>query len=70
MIGFTYNSIMNVVANSPDYMKCFIQQQNIKTKITNTVLLKDNLDNLENLENLENLDKEDKEKENSIEKSI
>lgn len=42
MIGITYNSIMNVVANLPDYVKYFIQQQNIRTKITNTVILDEN----------------------------
>ena len=65
MIGFTYNSIMNVVANSPDYMKCFIQQQNIKNKITNTVQFN------ENMENIEDIDEIDEKKENKeIEKSI
>jgi len=34
LTGFTYNSIINMVANVPNYVLYFIQQQNIKTRIT------------------------------------
>ena len=35
--GFTYNSIMNCVANIPNYSLYFLQQHNTKTKITKTL---------------------------------
>jgi ribosomal protein L16 Arg81 hydroxylase len=34
LTGFIYNSIMNIAANIPDYFLYFIQQQNIKTRVT------------------------------------
>jgi hypothetical protein len=74
MIGLTYNSIMNVVANLPDTVQCFFQQQTIKKKITNTVSF-DGKENMENKEELgadaEEEEDEEEEKENiKLEKSI
>ena len=37
--GFSYNSIMNCVANSPDIAKYYLQQHNIKKRITKTLEL-------------------------------
>ena len=37
--GFSYNSIMNYVANSPDIAKYYLQQHNIKKRITKTLEL-------------------------------
>lgn len=34
LTGFIYNSIMNIAANIPNYFLYFIQQQNIKTRVT------------------------------------
>ena len=34
LTGFTYNSIINVVSNLPNYVLYFIQQQNINNRIT------------------------------------
>jgi hypothetical protein len=34
MIGFTYHSLMNLLANTPDYVQSFLQQQNTKIKTT------------------------------------
>ena len=66
MVGFNYNSVMNVVANIPDYTMCFIQQQNIKTKITNTVHFTENL-----VKGVEEDEDEKEDNENiKIEKSI
>lgn len=58
MVGFNYNSVMNFIANIPDYTMCFIQQQNIKTKITNTVHFTENL--------VKGVEEEEKEKEEKI----
>ena len=40
--GFTYNSIMNCVANSPNWALYFLQQHNIKKKVTKTIDLSAN----------------------------
>jgi len=37
--GFTYQSVMNCVANLPDFARYFIQQQNTKKKVTKTLPL-------------------------------
>ena len=37
VLGFTYDSFMNVLANTPDYMKYLLQQQNTKTKLSSTL---------------------------------
>ena len=41
LAGVTYNSAMNVVANSYDYFQYFLQQQNIYNKITRTLQSKE-----------------------------
>jgi len=38
--GFTYNSIMNCIANIPNYFLYFIQQNNIKKKVMRTLDVK------------------------------
>ncbi len=40
LCGFTYNSIMNVVANIPNWILYFIQQQNTKKKVAKTLELR------------------------------
>jgi ribosomal protein L16 Arg81 hydroxylase len=42
--GITYNSIMNYVANIPNLALYFIQQHNIKKKITKTLDIENNKD--------------------------
>ncbi len=39
LCGFTYNTIMNVVANVPNWILYFIQQQNTKKKVAKTLEL-------------------------------
>ena len=39
--GFTYNSIMNVVANVPNWILYFIQQQNTKKKVAKTLKIEE-----------------------------
>ena len=39
--GFTYNSIMNCAANLPSWLKYYIQQSNIKKRITKTLDLEE-----------------------------
>jgi ribosomal protein L16 Arg81 hydroxylase len=41
LCGITYNSIMNYVANVPNLVLYFIQQHNIKKKITKTLDIED-----------------------------
>jgi hypothetical protein len=41
--GFSYNSIMNCIANSPDIAKYYIQQHNIKKRITKTLELNEQI---------------------------
>ena len=40
----TYNSIMNCVANLPDTCLYFMQQQNIKKRVSNTIIALDSED--------------------------
>jgi hypothetical protein len=51
MCGFTYNSIMNIIANIPDWILYFIQQQNTKKKIVKTL----DLDIIQNENKVENV---------------
>jgi hypothetical protein len=37
LTGFTYNSVMNCVANIPNWGLYFLQQHNIKKRITKTI---------------------------------
>jgi hypothetical protein len=50
LCGITYNSIMNYVANIPNLVLYFIQQNNIKKKITKTL----DIDNKENTDEVKN----------------
>jgi len=54
--GFTYSSIMNCVANSPDIAKYYLQQQNIKKRITKTLEIKEKQSEM--LEEVDKLEKE------------
>lgn len=38
VLGATYNSIINIIANSPDIVRYYIQQQNTVTKVTRTLV--------------------------------
>ena len=38
VLGATYNSIINIMANSPDIIRYYIQQQNTVTKVTRTLV--------------------------------
>lgn len=56
---FTYNSIMNCVANTPKYLLYFIQQNNIYKKNLKPIKNIENIENTENNENTnENITKE------------
>ena len=60
--GITYNSIMNYVANIPNLVLYFIQQHNIKKKITKTLDIDKEEDKIEETVNShENVDIENKE---------
>ena len=60
--GITYNSIMNYVANIPNLVLYFIQQHNIKKKITKTLDIDKEEDKIEETVNsLENTEIENKE---------
>ena len=59
LCGITYNSIMNYIANIPNLVLYFIQQHNIKKKITKTL----DIDNKEN--DVENELNPESEKENN-----
>lgn len=60
--GITYNSIMNYVANIPNLVLYFIQQHNIKKKITKTLDIDKEEDKIEETVNsLENVEIENKE---------
>lgn len=41
VLGITYNSIINIMANSPDIVRYYIQQQNTVTKVTRTLVSND-----------------------------
>lgn len=49
MVGFTYCSVMNVLANAPDYMKYYFQQQNTQTKTILSIEKEGAFDSLMNL---------------------
>jgi hypothetical protein len=45
LTGFIYNSIMNIASNIPNYFLYFIQQQNIKTRVTKVLDIKSEIHN-------------------------
>jgi hypothetical protein len=59
--GFTYSSVMNCVSNSPELMKYYIQQTNIKKRMTKVLEIQETLDKQNTVEKEEVLD-ESKEK--------
>jgi mannose-6-phosphate isomerase-like protein (cupin superfamily) len=44
VLGITYNSFINIMANTPDIIRYYIQQQNTTTKVTRTLVSSDHVD--------------------------
>jgi len=61
--GFTYHTIMNCVANSPDIAKYYLQQYNIKKRITKTLDLHEKIKK-------ENAEKEDNDLDNGSDNGL
>ena len=57
---FTYNSIMNCIANTPKYLLYFIQQNNIYKKYLKPI--NDSSKNVEEIQEIENIDADSKNK--------
>jgi len=56
VLGFTYNSAVNVLSNIPQWTMYFLQQHNIKEKTMKTKNIENEKDNEESDEESENLD--------------
>jgi len=64
LCGFTYSSVMNCISNSPELMKYYIQQTNIKKRMTKVLEIQETLEK----NTLENDEIVDESKENNEDK--